>query len=140
MNTKIQDKISQIKAALKRRSSKPCSATAVTRGTSYGYTTITSPPKRREDGCITHEDSKEFAALFALDERYTWPDGISIEMKQYQEYIDRANGVDRADGIVCKKCGKPFWREETSEFGRIDTVRYDSVERPGYCVGCEGSI
>jgi hypothetical protein len=45
-----------------------------------------------------------------------------------------------ADEGRCKKCGKPFWRDEISEFGRIDTVRYDSVERPGYCVDCEGGI
>jgi hypothetical protein len=58
------------------------------------------------------------------------------ENKTMNEAQSEADG----DEGTCKKCGKPFWRDEISEFGRTDMVRYDSVERPGYCVDCEGII
>lgn len=89
--------ISEIKAALKRRSPKSWSVTGVRRGTAYGHIYITAPPSRRNNfGTITEEENKELHELFGIsNERGVIDcDGISIMgwHNQYEEYIDRANG------------------------------------------------
>lgn len=90
----LETAITEIKAALKRRSAKSWSVTAERRGTAYGTIRITSPPKRwNKYRNITEEDNKELHELFGLSDHISLS-GILImgRRNEYEEYIDRANG------------------------------------------------
>ena len=59
--------IARVKAALKARSDRPWSVTG-DRGTSYGWVTVTAPPRRRteEGSTMTALDRMELCRLFNL--------------------------------------------------------------------------
>lgn len=96
-----------IRKALRRRSGKAWSVRGG-RGTTWGWITIISPPRRRgPDGCMTEEDRVELADLLGLDRGSGKAhfQGVSIPSSaQYRhEYIARAEG--RTPEII----GVPYW-------------------------------
>jgi hypothetical protein len=98
--------IKLIKQALERRSGKKWSVTG-DRGTAWGWITITSPPKRRDEyGCMTESDRVELADLLGMDPREIPPDGEDVPAQAdfREEYIDRAEGRKR---LLVK--GVPNW-------------------------------
>ena len=85
-----QETIWRIRTALKRRSGKPWSVRGG-RGTSWGWITITSPPKRQNEyGYLTDEDRKELARLLGLEKVHNQGVLIDTESKTRQEYAIRA--------------------------------------------------
>ena len=119
--------ISEIKAALRRRSGKPWSVTGG-RGTAYGWITIDAPPARRmakcrlkvgaittwpEDyeqyidstpgGSMTPDDRTELAKLLGLEAVHIQGVNVPASNQYYQEYLDRANG--RTPSVI----GQPYW-------------------------------
>jgi len=107
--------IKRIRAALKKRSGKPWSVTGG-RGTAWGWLNITAPPKRctghgvqipgsvgmnpedyeykdtgEPNGNLNPAEQKELAQLLSLPDP-VHHQGESIPAKDWQEYIDRAEG------------------------------------------------
>lgn len=86
--------ITEIKAALRRRSGKTWSVTGG-RGTAWGWIRIKSTPARAQDefGTMTDAEATELNALLGFDGTSHFQ-GISIPASNdyYREYIDRANG------------------------------------------------
>lgn len=87
-----QATINVIRASLRARSGKTWSVTGGT-GTAWGWITISSPPKRRNEfGCMTPEDRKELAELLGLDEVHAQGVSVPSQTDFRQEYMDRAQG------------------------------------------------
>ena len=84
--------ISEIRAALKRRSGKTWSVTG-DRGTAWGWITIDAPPARRtEKTHMTTADREELARLLGLNDVHFQGVSIPASSQYRQEYVDRANG------------------------------------------------
>ena len=99
--------IKTVRGALKDRSGKAWSVTGGT-GTSHGWITVTSPPKRRVDGFLSEEDAKELHALLGISYRpakgvRTQHITVPASSAYRQEFVDRAQG--RTPSVE----GKPYW-------------------------------
>lgn len=95
--------IKRIKTALESRSHRKWSVTGG-RGTTWGWLTITAPPKMREDGAMTPADCRALADLLGMD-RPVHPQGENVpaSTKDWEWYIARAEG---------RKAGpkpEPYW-------------------------------
>ena len=101
------DAIAAIRAGLRRRSGKAWSVRGG-RGTSWGWITITAPPRRQDpEGCMTDEDRVELAELLGLgpaEGRAHWQ-GVTVpaSAQHRHEYIARAEG--REPEVI----GVPYW-------------------------------
>jgi hypothetical protein len=97
--------ISEIKAALRRRSGKTWSVTGG-KGTAWGWIKISAPPKRLTQpySYMTPEDCAELAKLLGLDKPvHDQGESIPASSQYYREYVDRAQG--KTPSIV----GTPYW-------------------------------
>lgn len=96
--------IKRIRTALRNRTGKAWSVTGG-RGTAWGWITILSPPRRRdENGCMSEEDRGLLGEALGLDSPVHCQ-GVSIPASgaYRQEYADRAEG--RTPTAV----GTPYW-------------------------------
>lgn len=98
--------IKAIKANLQRRSNKTWSVTGG-RGTSYGWLTISAPPKRLDQyGYMSLEDRAELSDLLGKTTCglvHQQGESIPNANDYYQEYLDRSAGITP----TCY--GKPYW-------------------------------
>lgn len=102
MSTDRDDTIKIIRAELKRRSGKTWSVTGG-RGTSWGWITVTSPPKRSPGyGELSSEDRAELSTLLGTDVHHQ---GYRIPASQAY----RAEAIDRARGLTPATIGTPYW-------------------------------
>lgn len=95
--------IERIKGALKRRSGKAWSVRGG-RGTSWGWITISVPPKREtEFGYMGEADRRDLAQLLGLDHVHQQGVSVPASGKHRQEYVDRAEG--REPSVI----GEQYW-------------------------------
>jgi len=94
--------IRRIRTALKARSGKTWSVRGGS-GTSWGWISIQSPPKRRVRDFMSQADCAELAELLGV--ALVHDQGVSIPASdEYRrEYVDRAEG--REPSVV----GTPYW-------------------------------
>lgn len=96
------DVIRIVRTELKRRSGKAWSVTGG-RGTSWGWITVTAPPKRTTQfGSMTEEDRAELSALLGTDVHHQ---GYMIPAS----HAYRTEAVDRARGVQPATVGTPYW-------------------------------
>ena len=92
MITDRNEAIARIRKALRKRSGKAWSVTGG-RGTAWGWITIASPPKRREEyGYMSEADQKELAELLGLERVHHQGESIPASSDYRQFYVDRAEG------------------------------------------------
>lgn len=97
------DTIKEIRRALKARSGKTWSVTGG-RGTSWGWITITAPPKRRDRyDSMTPEDAAELTALLGLD----FTSRQSVLVPASTDF--RREYVQRACGLPVTQPATPYW-------------------------------
>jgi len=95
--------IRRIRNALRARSGKPWSVKGG-RGTTWGWITISSPPKRCEGhDYMPPQERDELARLLGLGRVHQQGQDVPNSNDYYVEFIDRAEG--RAPRIV----GEPYW-------------------------------
>jgi hypothetical protein len=97
--------ITEIKAALRRRSGKTWSVTGG-RGTAWGWITIQAPPSRRTEpyGYMSDEDCAELGKLLGLDKPcHNQGESIPASSQHYREYVDRAQG--KTPSVI----GQVYW-------------------------------
>lgn len=95
--------IAEIKKTLRKRSGKTWSVTGG-RGTAWGWITIESTPKRRDEfGSMSADDRAELATLLGLDTVHHQGVSIPAGSDYRQEYVDRAAG--RAPS----RLGEAYW-------------------------------
>jgi hypothetical protein len=101
----------RIRAGLRRRTGKDWSVT-VGRGTTWGWITVESPPRRQVDweghptaggGAMSEAERKELAAALGLPAVHHQGVSIPGQSDYYAEYVDRAEG--RKPAVI----GKPNW-------------------------------
>jgi hypothetical protein len=83
----------KMKAALKARSGKSWSVTGG-RGTSWGWISISAPPKRLDaHGYMTAADAAELGKLLGFDRPvHQQGESIAASTNHYLEYVARAEG------------------------------------------------
>lgn len=101
--TERNEAIEKIKAALQKRSGKQWSVTGG-KGTSWGWISISAPPKRLVDGYVTQADQDELRKLLSLD-RQSLHQGVSVPAGS--DY--RTEFVDRAEGREPRTHGQQYW-------------------------------
>jgi hypothetical protein len=95
--------IKRIRAALKERSGKSWSVSG-SRGTSWGWITISAPPARRVDGYVSEAEQAELGELLGLGRpAHHQGEDIPAGSDYRREYIDRAEGREPS------VCGTPYW-------------------------------
>ncbi|MGD9622180.1 MAG: hypothetical protein AB7G47_19330 [Mycolicibacterium sp.] len=97
--------IAAIRAALRRRSGKSWSVRGG-RGTTWGWITVSAPPRRCDKyGHMGEEDRVELAALLDIDANRIGGDGakIAASWDYRREYIARAEG--RRPEVIAT----PYW-------------------------------
>jgi hypothetical protein len=89
-----------IRAGLRRRTGKAWSVT-VGRGTTWGWITVESPPRRQTDwhgqpkvggGAMSEAEAAELAAALGLPAVHSQGLSIPEGPDNYREYVDRAEG------------------------------------------------
>lgn len=95
--------IAAIRSALRHRTGHAWSVTGG-RGTSWGWITVTAPPRRQVRGQMTEPDRVALTEALGLEtlvpaQGEMIPDGSDYR----QEYIDRARGLQPV------AVGRPYW-------------------------------